>query len=93
MICSFFVSGFCAKDNEKILAYKHTKAVRRKVGNVVCPDGKSECPDGNTCCKLSSGGYGCCPAPEAVCCSDGIHCCPHGYTCGGGIILIVFGHA
>ena len=49
--------------------------------SVVCPDGQSECPDGNTCCKLSSGQYGCCPLPKAVCCSDGVHCCPNGYTC------------
>ncbi|KAL9966891.1 hypothetical protein ACROYT_G025029 [Oculina patagonica] len=52
-----------------------------KVSSVVCPDGESECPDGNTCCKLSSGQYGCCPLPNAVCCSDGEHCCPEGYTC------------
>ena len=52
--------------------------------SVECPDGQSECPSGNTCCKLSSGEYGCCPLPKAVCCSDGVHCCPNGYTCGGG---------
>ncbi|CAI8005802.1 Progranulin, partial [Geodia barretti] len=44
--------------------------------SVVCPDGQSQCPDGNTCCKLSSGQWGCCPLPNAVCCSDGEHCCP-----------------
>ena len=74
------------KGNEKVSACKHTKAVSRKVVNIVCPDGKSQCTDDNTCCKSSSGGYRCCPAPEAICCSDGIHCCPHGYTCGGGIM-------
>ena len=47
---------------------------------VKCPDG-SACPGQETCCKLSSGGYGCCPYEEAVCCSDGKHCCPHGTTC------------
>ena len=51
------------------------------VKNVICPDGESECPDGNTCCQLSSGKWGCCPLPNAVCCSDHIHCCPNGYTC------------
>ncbi len=25
--------------------------------------------------------YGCCPMPNAVCCSDGTHCCPHGAKC------------
>ena len=49
--------------------------------SVVCPDGQSQCPDRNTCCKLSSGQWGCCPLPKAVCCSDGVHCCPNGYTC------------
>ena len=51
------------------------------VKQVVCPDGQSQCPDGNTCCKLSTGEWGCCPLPNAVCCSDGEHCCPQGYTC------------
>jgi len=39
------------------------------------------CADGETCCELQSGDYGCCPLPDAVCCSDHSHCCPHGYTC------------
>ncbi|XP_064613643.1 progranulin-like isoform X2 [Liolophura sinensis] len=54
---------------------------RVSVGNVVCPDGQSQCPDGSTCCKLASGQYGCCPLPQAVCCSDHTHCCPSGTTC------------
>nr|CAB3250925.1 granulins-like [Phallusia mammillata] len=54
------------------------------VTSVVCPGGTSMCPDGNTCCKLPSGQYGCCPVPNAVCCSDGVHCCPNGYTCNVG---------
>ena len=58
--------------------------------NVECPDGMSECPDGNTCCKLSSGQYGCCPLPNAVCCSDGIHCCPNGYSCSDGMSFKIF---
>ena len=49
--------------------------------NVVKCDKVSSCPDGYTCCKLSSGGYACCPYKDAVCCSDGLHCCPHGTTC------------
>ena len=47
------------------------------VGSVPCGDGTS-CPSGTTCCKLSSGQWGCCPYPEAVCCDDGQHCCPSG---------------
>lgn len=48
---------------------------------VICPGGMSECPVGNTCCHLSSGQYGCCPLPNAVCCSGSDHCCPAGYIC------------
>ena len=51
------------------------------VRSVICPDGSSECPSGNTCCKVSSREYGCCPELLAVCCSDNKHCCPFGYTC------------
>ena len=70
-------SGSCIKDKQVLLLRLSVSNVK----NVVCPDGASECPDGNTCCKLASGQYGCCPLPKAVCCSDGVHCCPNGYTC------------
>ena len=58
--------------------------------NIICPDGKAECLDNQTCCKISASSsgkqqlydeYGCCPAPNAVCCSDGKHCCLEGQTC------------
>uniref|UniRef100_A0A8D1HNY4 Progranulin n=1 Tax=Sus scrofa TaxID=9823 RepID=A0A8D1HNY4_PIG len=48
---------------------------------VQCPDAESQCHNNSTCCKLSSGKYGCCPLPNATCCSDHIHCCPHGFVC------------
>jgi hypothetical protein len=32
--------------------------------SVKCPDGQSECKTGQTCCKLASGHYGCCPIPK-----------------------------
>ncbi|NXS74805.1 GRN protein, partial [Pandion haliaetus] len=51
-----------------------------KVRDVKC-DEETSCPDGNTCCRLSSGAWGCCPLEEAVCCPDHVHCCPQGYTC------------
>nr|XP_033500520.1 granulin a [Epinephelus lanceolatus] len=51
--------------------------------NVICGDGVTECPSGNTCCKSASGSWGCCPLPQAVCCTDGIHCCPSNYKCEG----------
>ena len=50
------------------------------VNNIVCPGG-SECLDYETCCPVTGGGYGCCPLPQAVCCSDLEHCCPCGYRC------------
>nr|XP_021395547.2 progranulin isoform X1 [Lonchura striata domestica]XP_031362931.1 progranulin isoform X1 [Lonchura striata domestica] len=49
-------------------------------GEVKC-DEETSCPDGNTCCRLSSGAWGCCPLEQAVCCPDHVHCCPQGYTC------------
>ena len=33
------------------------------VGNVPCDD-TSYCQDGQTCCKLASGSWGCCPYPK-----------------------------
>ena len=73
-------AGTCTQGAKTIQFYKKQPALK----NVVCPDGQSECPDGNTCCMLSSGQWGCCPLPNAVCCSDGEHCCPQGYTCNTG---------
>ncbi|XP_005394589.1 PREDICTED: granulins isoform X1 [Chinchilla lanigera] len=48
--------------------------------DVSCKDITS-CPAGNTCCRLASGEWGCCPTLEAVCCADRKHCCPQGYSC------------
>ncbi|XP_029428750.1 progranulin isoform X2 [Rhinatrema bivittatum] len=48
--------------------------------DVKCDDTAS-CADGQTCCRMASGEWACCPLPEAVCCSDHVHCCPKGYTC------------
>ena len=76
-----FIEG-CSKDN--VVENGLLKTTALGLQSVVCPDGQSECPSGNTCCKLSSGNYGCCPLPKAVCCSDGVHCCPNGYTCSDG---------
>ncbi|XP_068603424.1 progranulin-like isoform X2 [Brachionichthys hirsutus] len=47
--------------------------------SITCPD-RSSCEDSQTCCMAGSG-YGCCPLPNAKCCSDSIHCCPFGYDC------------
>uniref|UniRef100_A0A3Q3VYW6 Granulins domain-containing protein n=1 Tax=Mola mola TaxID=94237 RepID=A0A3Q3VYW6_MOLML len=56
-------------------------ARKREKYSVTCPGGQSSCPDSFTCCLLTSGDYGCCPYPEAVCCSDHIHCCPANTVC------------
>jgi len=48
--------------------------------NNVCPGG-STCPGDQTCCPIGGGEYGCCPFPNAVCCSDQAHCCPQGKRC------------
>ncbi|XP_043440649.1 progranulin isoform X2 [Prionailurus bengalensis] len=60
---------------KKIPAQRSNRAV------VLCPDAQSQCPDGSTCCELPSGKYGCCPIPNAVCCSDHLHCCPQNTVC------------
>ncbi|XP_031700113.1 granulin b isoform X1 [Anarrhichthys ocellatus] len=49
--------------------------------DVKCPDEKSACLDQTTCCKMTDDTYGCCPMPNAICCSDHIHCCPEGTKC------------
>uniref|UniRef100_A0A673V7M0 Progranulin n=1 Tax=Suricata suricatta TaxID=37032 RepID=A0A673V7M0_SURSU len=62
------------------LAHLHLPKPQAMEDDVPC-DNVTSCPSSNTCCRLESGEWGCCPAPEAVCCSDHKHCCPHGYTC------------
>ena len=77
-------SGRCNKGDVSIPFYQNIKATQvseKKVETVVCPGGADTCPDGSTCCQLSSGEWGCCPLPQAVCCNDHLHCCPNGYTC------------
>ncbi|XP_028268541.1 granulin a [Parambassis ranga] len=44
-------------------------------------DSQTSCQDDETCCKTSATTWGCCPSPNAVCCSDMKHCCPTGFTC------------
>ncbi|CAH3127458.1 unnamed protein product [Pocillopora meandrina] len=77
-------AGTCTQGSSSLPLVKKMVALKQEsaASNKVCPDGQSECPEGNTCCKLTSGEYGCCPLPNAVCCSDGVHCCPNGYAPG-----------
>ena len=46
-----------------------------------CPGGKTSCDTDQTCCEMYSGGYGCCPYKNAICCKDGKSCCPWGTKC------------
>ncbi|XP_018592009.1 progranulin-like isoform X2 [Scleropages formosus] len=77
---------------EETLMYRKFPAKRRVLSeervdsagtaaSITCPDGKSQCPEGTTCCQMTSGSYGCCPFPNAVCCTDHLHCCPGNTTC------------
>ncbi|XP_067271397.1 granulin a isoform X2 [Pseudorasbora parva] len=56
------------------------RADQKSTENVTC-DSCHVCPESNTCCKNFDGDWGCCPLPEAVCCTDGEHCCPAHYSC------------
>ncbi|XP_028310063.1 granulin a isoform X1 [Gouania willdenowi] len=64
----------------KDVVVKDVEVKEVKVKNVSC-DQTAACPDKTTCCKTLDGGWGCCPFPNAVCCSDYRHCCPHGQKC------------
>ncbi|XP_034563419.1 granulin b isoform X2 [Notolabrus celidotus] len=70
--------GVCKSGEERFPLLKKIAAV---LNDVMCPDKKSACPDEMTCCQTDSGSYGCCPMPDAVCCSDQVHCCPAGTQC------------
>jgi len=74
----------CTRGGLFMPLFTKTKAfnvgAQQALPNEECPD-KSQCPEGDTCCKLPSSMYGCCPLQEAVCCDDHIHCCPHGTVC------------
>ncbi|KAF6027550.1 GRN [Bugula neritina] len=78
-------TGQCIKGSSTIpWLNKESAIVKAEQVEAVQCDSTHYCPSGNTCCKLSSGQWGCCPAPNAVCCSDHVHCCPSGYTCSTG---------
>ncbi|XP_028989709.1 granulin b [Betta splendens] len=65
----------------KLPAWRRDNEPTSTSSSVMCPGGRSRCPDGFTCCQLTGGDYGCCPYPQAVCCSDHLHCCPGSSTC------------
>ncbi|XP_053944646.1 progranulin isoform X3 [Cuculus canorus] len=72
--------GTCLQGGGGRLPWLRKTPALARVGDVRC-DEETSCPDGNTCCRLASGAWGCCPLEQAVCCEDHIHCCPQGSTC------------
>ena len=47
--------------------HKSSTSIRKGLPShmdIKCLDGHSECKSGQTCCKLASGDYGCCPIPK-----------------------------
>uniref|UniRef100_A0A8C0BN27 Granulin precursor n=1 Tax=Buteo japonicus TaxID=224669 RepID=A0A8C0BN27_9AVES len=72
--------GSCLQERGGRLPWVQKTPALTREKDVQC-DEETSCPDGNTCCRLSSGAWGCCPLEEAVCCPDHVHCCPQGYTC------------
>ncbi|XP_023235004.1 granulins-like [Centruroides sculpturatus] len=67
-----------AKEGRVFTKLKTLRAL--KFEDVVCED-QTRCNDNATCCQLQSGQWGCCPLPNAVCCSDKVHCCPQDTIC------------
>nr|KAF6415822.1 granulin precursor [Molossus molossus] len=78
--------GTCEKEARQLSWMEQTPAHLSLPGpqatesDIPC-DNVTSCPSSNTCCRLMSGEWGCCPVPEGVCCLDHQHCCPQGYTC------------
>ncbi|XP_062330269.1 granulin b isoform X1 [Osmerus eperlanus] len=62
-------------------ASAHLNAPEPRTAQNMC-NAHTSCPKDTTCCFMNKAGkWGCCPLPNAVCCSDGDHCCPSDYTC------------
>nr|XP_013003612.1 granulins isoform X2 [Cavia porcellus] len=76
-VCDLRQSRCLSQNKAKTLL---TKLPSWTVWDVEC-DQEVSCPEGQTCCRLQSGKWGCCPFPKAVCCEDHVHCCPEGFRC------------
>ncbi|CAI4230067.1 unnamed protein product [Auanema sp. JU1783] len=84
MTCDAARERCLGEEGTEIRWLNKIKPIQKKhnsLREVICPDRRSKCPPETTCCKLSSGSFGCCPLPKATCCSDGLHCCPEGMKC------------
>ncbi|XP_056309545.1 granulin a isoform X2 [Danio aesculapii] len=69
-----------AKEEQK--KHEEVKVTVGKYDNRVPCDAQTSCPEYTTCCLIAkTNKWGCCPLPNAVCCTDGEHCCPAHYKC------------
>jgi len=58
-------SGTCNKDQHSMSWNAMTvRSKKPSAREVDCPGSQQTCPDENTCCKLQSGTYACCPEPQ-----------------------------
>lgn len=73
--------GTCEQEVLRVPWAQKTPAHPSLLKSDVPCDSFTSCPPRNTCCRLPSGEWGCCPIAEAVCCSGHEHCCPQGYLC------------
>jgi hypothetical protein len=55
-------SGKCNRGDLAVVDW--IEKVPAIITDVICPDGQSKCETGQTCCKLATGDYGCCPIPK-----------------------------
>jgi hypothetical protein len=57
-------TGKCTKGPNFVVDWVEKEPATLRAENVMCLDGRTECKTGQTCCKLASGNYGCCPVPN-----------------------------
>ncbi|NXF67345.1 GRN protein, partial [Ciccaba nigrolineata] len=55
--------GSCLQEGGGRRPWVQTTPALSRAGDVKC-DEETSCPDGNTCCRLSSGAWGCCPLEQ-----------------------------
>ncbi|GFO11550.1 granulins-like [Plakobranchus ocellatus] len=77
--CDRFVTGVASTPRRLSAAEQVSDGESSSL--VPCPGHHTYCRNDQTCCENTSGGYGCCPFPNAVCCLDRIHCCPSTKIC------------
>uniref|UniRef100_A0A914XCP9 Granulins domain-containing protein n=1 Tax=Plectus sambesii TaxID=2011161 RepID=A0A914XCP9_9BILA len=67
--------------NDGSVSAEHENRMQLNVGdeNIWC-DPTHTCPNDMTCCRLTTGEWGCCPFFNAVCCINN-KCCPYGTQC------------